>query len=563
MRRTTAIVLAAGMGLLGGCGEDTAEDPGVNPFLEDQSNPGKEDTAYLNPDGIEVEVDLEADVEAPDSRKRDAPADLGQFAVTYLRRNGQFYLESLAEDASSDARAEWLVDGEWITAAAARAIEASRLTRFRIRGVNAVLLHRAATGVTEGSVFHATVPVRPYAVMTEGGANCTEPDDHMGLDASIYWYLWDPDRSGCAIQTQQATLTVSRMIRADRPAYPEYDRLTADGRVTAVILFGQIGDDPLTDSDSGVRGLNRMVRWLTDAGFGEALGAPVGRRFTKRIAAVGVEIDLYSPYDFSGLGDFAHFANFQRALSEHEIVVYDGHSMLGASDFWSRPTYLDFYQVFLYGGCLGYEYYVRPIVAGKGGWENVDIMSSVVEVSAGATEFAGPWLAKLFWALEHDFAAAWSDLLIAVRRKVGDSTFGASGVRDNCFSPGGSYCSPTPDPGTSRRYESGTPVPIPDNAPDGVESVIEVTEPMTPGRVSVELAVTHTWVGDLRIELTHGGTTAVLWDRAGGSTRDIRQTIAAEAFHGGAAAGLWTLRVRDLAARDTGTIDRWTIVLEP
>ena len=58
----------------------------------------------------------------------------------------------------------------------------------------------------------------------------------------------------------------------------------------------------------------------------------------------------------SRLGDFAHFANFQKALSEHEVVAYDGHSMLGASDFWARPTYPDFYQIFLYGGCLGYEY---------------------------------------------------------------------------------------------------------------------------------------------------------------------------------------------------------------
>ena len=37
--------------------------------------------------------------------------------------------------------------------------------------------------------------------------------------------------------------------------------------------------------------------------------------------------------DFEGLGDYGHFDNFQKAISEHEIVVYDGHSMLGASDF--------------------------------------------------------------------------------------------------------------------------------------------------------------------------------------------------------------------------------------
>ena len=30
---------------------------------------------------------------------------------------------------------------------------------------------------------------------------------------------------------------------------------------------------------------------------------------------VTVEIDLYSPREFSGLGDFEHFANFQKALA--------------------------------------------------------------------------------------------------------------------------------------------------------------------------------------------------------------------------------------------------------
>jgi hypothetical protein len=169
--------------------------------------------------------------------------------------------------------------------------------------------------------------------------------------------------------------------------------------------------------------------------------APLGQRWSKKTASgITVEMDLYSPHEFSGLGDFAHFANFQKALSEHEIVVYDGHSMLGASDFWARPTYPQSYQIFLYGGCLGYEYYVRPIVDGKGGWKNVDIMSSVVEVSAGANEFAGPFLAKMVWALDHGNKASWRQMLLAVRNRVGDSTFGVSGVRDNCYSPYGSYC---------------------------------------------------------------------------------------------------------------------------
>ena len=537
-------------------------DDGTNPFLEDQSNRGKEDSAYMNPDGIEVEVDLEADVTVSSSwRLKDAPADLGQFALTYLRKRGEFYIESLAEDASSDQRVEWLVDGTWLTASETGSVSSDKLTHFRIRGINAVLLHRAAEGVKEGTEFKAVVPMNPYDLMTSAGDKCADHDGHMDLSQSVYWYLWNPDRSGCAIPKQDMKLTVSKMFAPGPVTYLEYDKLVADKKVTAVVLFGQIGDDPLTDSDPGVSGLKRMVRWLGQAGFTEVTPAPVGKRFTKRTGEVDFEIDLYSPYDFAGLSDSAHFSNFQKALSEHEIVAYDGHSMLGASDFWSRPKYPDFYQVFLYGGCLGYEYYVQPILGGKGGWENLDIMSSVIEVTADANRFAGPFLAKLAWALENGYAASWRDMLGAVRQSVGDSTFGASGVRDNCFTPTGSLCTEEPDPTTTTRYDASSAAPIPDNDTSGATSSVEVADSFVPTSVAVELNVSHSWVGDLVITLEHGGATATLWNMTGGGTENIRQTFQTTAFAGLDASGPWTLKVVDTADKDTGTLDAWALLL--
>jgi hypothetical protein len=431
--------------------------------------------------------------------------------------------------------------------------------------MNAVLLHSASANAEVGSVTEAVVPMKPYDVMRDAGDKCADPDDHLGLSQSIYWYQWNPNRTGCAIPTQRARITVSRTFQADEARYPEYDRLVEDGRVTAVVLFGQIGDGAVNDQDPGVWALNRMVRDLTGSGFTEVTGAPVGRRFSKRVGAVELVYDLYSPYDFAGLGDIGHFANFQRAISEHEIVVYDGHSMLGASDFWGRPDYPEFYQIFLYGGCLGYEYYVQPIVEGKGGWQNVDIMSSVVEVTANANEFASPVLAKLEWALTHDNAASWTDLLRAVRSRVGDSTFGVSGVRENCYTPSGSRCGATPPPpaGETRRWESTGALEIPDNTRGGVSSTIEVTEAMTASSVQVELDVTHSYVGDLRIVVEHGDKTSTLWSRTGGSQANIRQTFTLRSFAGASMAGTWRLRISDLAAEDVGTLNHWTLIAAP
>ena len=555
-----ALWFAPFLSACGGADGAASED---NPFLQDQSNLGKQDTLYLNPDGIEVEVDLEADVEGPEYQLPRGPAMLGQFALTYLRNHGQFYLESLAEDSTSRDRVEWLVDGAWVPAAEAEHLPASKLRHWRIRGVNAVLLHSAREGVKEGSVFRAPVPLKPFSIYSDAADRCADPDDHIGLSQSVYWYQWNPDKPGCDVPLQDLTVTVSKMLPSGPVTYPEYDLLAQDKRITVVILFGQIGDDPLTDNDIGMQGFRRMARWLQDAGFQEVTPAPLGRRFQKEIAGILFEYDLYSPHEFAGLGDFAHFDNFQKALSEHEIVVYDGHSMLGASDFWARPTYPDFYQVFLYGGCLGYEYYVRPILQGKGGWDRVDILSSVVEVSVSATEFAGPFLAKLMWAAEHGWNVSWKDMLVAIRKRVGDSTFGVSGVRENCFTPAGSRCTGgSAVRGETVRYEDATPTAIPDGSATGVVRALDVPEDFQAASVTLELAIAHTWIGDLRVTIEHDGVEAVVWDRAGGSAHNIRDSFVLDAFAGRSVKGRWTLFVMDGMPEDEGLIERWALVLE-
>ena len=436
-----------------------------------------------------------------------------------------------------------------------------KLRHWRIRGVNAVLLHSASQGVQEGQVFTAEVPVAPYSVMADAEDTCADPDGHMSLDASVYWYLWNPDKSACKIPKQQMTVTLSKMLPSGKTVYPEYDQLVKDGKVTAVVLFGQIGDGELSENDFGMRGFREMASWLTDAGFAEVTPAPVGRRFTKPIGGVDFEIDLYSPREFSGLSDGAHFDNFQKALSEHEIVTYDGHSMLGASDFWSRPSYPQDYQIFLYGGCLGYEYYVRPILEGKGGWANLDLMSSVVEVSAGANEFAGPILAKIAWALDNGYQASWRDLLVAVRQRVGDSTFGVSGVRDNCFAPGGSLCGAPTDPTKTARYENATAASIPDGSPTGLTSKLGVPDMIEASSVTLELDVTHAWVGDLVISIEHDGTEVVVWNKAGGSQQSINQSFTLPKFVGKDASGTWSLKLVDDASGDTGKLNGWALVI--
>jgi hypothetical protein len=566
-RARSPFVLLAAACCLCACSQtaDTAaEAPGSNnPFLADQANHGKDDSGYFNPDGIEVEVDLEGDAVASTYRLFSAPAELGQFALTWFRKRGEFYLESLAEDSGSEQQVEWLVGDQWLSSQQARSLpDTSVLKRFRIRGVNAVLLHQAAQGVKEGSEFTAKVPAEPYKLFSQAKDRCADANSHITLDQSVYWYLWNPDKAGCDAPIQELRVTVSKMFPQDQLRYPEYDQLTKDGKVTAVMLFGQVGDGAVTESDWGVKFFNQTAKDLKSAGYQESDQAPVGRRFSKKAGDVTLEVDLYSPFDFAGLGDSAHFANLQRAISEHEIVVYRGHSMLGASDFWTRPVYPDFYQIFVYGGCLGYEYYIRPIVQGKGGWTNLDLVSSVVEVSA-SDDIGGTFVAKLAWSLNHQYAASWKDILGAIRQVTWDSTFGASGVRENCFSPQGSLCAPPPDPAALKRYDDNTPLVIPDGSENGVSASLQIPDALIVKAATLEVELNHPAANDLLITLEHDGVQTVGWNGPLESGDKVPASIDLPDFAGKSAAGSWTLTVIDELAGDQGTLNRWSLVLEP
>ncbi|MEJ5239079.1 MAG: M36 family metallopeptidase [Limisphaera sp.] len=159
---------------------------------------------------------------------------------------------------------------------------------------------------------------------------------------------------------------------------------------------------------------------------------------------------------------------------------------------------------------------------------------------------------------------------------------------------------PTGVMGPVRRYNNNAPVPIPDNNPNGANSAIVVSNLTTAVRkVAVSVYITHTWVGDLRLELVApDGTTVVLSDSNGGrgdnygtacSPDSCRTTFDDDgplpmttgippyqgtfrpqqpltAFvgkSGDAVNGVWRLRVVDQEALDTGAIECWSLFLWP
>ena len=95
-----------------------------------------------------------------------------------------------------------------------------------------------------------------------------------------------------------------------------------------------------------------------------------------------------------------------------------------------------------------------------------------------------------------------------------------------------------------------------------VSDTITVPDSGTATSVSVAIDISHTWIGDLKVDLVApDGTTQTLHDRSGGDADDIDQTYAPY-FAGVPIAGAWTLRINDnYAAADDGTLDSWTLTI--
>ena len=95
-----------------------------------------------------------------------------------------------------------------------------------------------------------------------------------------------------------------------------------------------------------------------------------------------------------------------------------------------------------------------------------------------------------------------------------------------------------------------------------ISDTITVPDSGTATSVSVAVDVTHTYIGDLKIDLiAPDGTTETVHNRSGGSTDDIDQTYTPD-FEGESIAGAWTLRISDsYAAADDGTLNSWTLTI--
>lgn len=128
---------------------------------------------------------------------------------------------------------------------------------------------------------------------------------------------------------------------------------------------------------------------------------------------------------------------------------------------------------------------------------------------------------------------------------------------------------PPPRPEAAPTWVTGTALPelpIPDDDPSGVVSTVSLAASGTIVVLEASVDISHTYRGDLVVELiAPGGERVTLHDREGGRQDDLRAMWSSEtderlgALVGRPVAGAWQLHVADVAAVDEGTLHSWNI----
>ena len=116
--------------------------------------------------------------------------------------------------------------------------------------------------------------------------------------------------------------------------------------------------------------------------------------------------------------------------------------------------------------------------------------------------------------------------------------------------------------------EASPGVTIPDNDSTGVSSSISIAQSGNAQGLVVSVDITHTYIGDLRVELTApSGQQAVLHDQSGFGEDNLIRTYdsvsvpALAGLIGESIQGTWQLRVADLLGQDIGKFNHWSLEL--
>lgn len=399
----------------------------------------KLDTGYAADLNLrDVELTLESDIEVTSGDKSRAPLQTARFAMTELRRHGSVLIHSLVESAPLGVeQIDWKVGEAWKTWSRMSSAERESARRFRMTGVPAVVEGPDATNTQVGSSWSAVVPLRPTTLYAELGRGCEDGPRLIRATADAYWFVWQPDGPSCTAPKTNLAATVTHVAAKDELVYPEYDRLFEDHRMESAVFFGAVDDDQPTDRSFALA--SRFSSQLVQAGFVPVQGGSASR-YSRTIQGFTAIVDVFTPREFSGIGDYSRREVFFEAVRTHEVIIVNAHEMPAPSDFWAEPQLYrnaKAYQIFMYAGALDPSSYVDAVLAGKKGAANVDIVSNLESTPFEASpRITSAMLALLLGQAPIGTGASWREIISRMNEASGDEAlFGISGARQNKYKP--------------------------------------------------------------------------------------------------------------------------------
>ncbi len=294
--------------------------------------------------------------------------------------------------------------------------------------------------------FDLRLPRDPVGSWSEHGQSCV--NDSEAVDYSFYYYF-DPDHQGCRIPLETARLELTEVYERAQ-VYPEYDELLnylgddAEGNALygfqAAVVPNVGDDDPLGRFNDHKSMLEQDLGLTGERGGEDGLYI----RYTWARGNVRMIIDLIDPTK----GE-SHSANFRAALSQYQLIHYNGHSQYGTKDLLTNSeAYTSQYQIVSMHSCRSYPYYVRQVFRAKATDADPTGFGAADVVAAGESTYpyGSPRTLKVLLRRLMDGIEAvqggnragapdWVSITAGMNEAVPGFMYGASGVSTNTFTP--------------------------------------------------------------------------------------------------------------------------------
>lgn len=434
--RYLPVYAAAGLVFAGGCLSDGPE--GTQEL---------DDTEWIAANSIEVNARIKASlVHRASGQYADLATDtelqneLVTTHITYAKNgleNAKYYLNMLPDEIVS---IDVTVDGDEVTLTYEASIDMVRPGSPDI------------TAVAQLPVRHIDVqlPKDPVDVYARGGKDCASDYGSYTLSEAKFFYYFDGGKSTCGIELSAGSIDVVE-VYPNPEVFPEYDRLLGDmddgTKGFRAAILPNLGDnDPMSRYDNHRRELNSALGMVPTDGDGF-------ERYNWTKDGVTIVVDLFDPTE----GWFT--SDFHKALSDYQLVFYNGHSNYGNQPFLDKPdVYSDDYQIIGMHSCKSYSYYAHQVATGKAtaedptGWRNADMVATGRSSYPNDSPYVLVKLLKGLMdglrAVESDApnkAPSWQDIGESMKTVAPSILYGVAGARNNTWRPDGEAPPPPVD----------------------------------------------------------------------------------------------------------------------